>query len=77
MVLAFDNSMASDADEDRLVTGLTDGERRAQYEISVLSTSTLVDKAGFNACITVIKDIMSELRAFTRELDALAEEQST
>lgn len=69
--------MASDADEQRVVAGLLDGEKRAQHEINILSTSTLADKAGFAARVALIKDIMSDLRAYTRDLDLLAEEQST
>ena len=69
--------MASDEAELAVLSGLLDGEKKAQHEISALSKSTLADKAAFTARVTVIKDVMSDLRAHTRDLELLAEEAST
>ena len=61
----------------RVLAGLQSGENKAQHEITVLSTSTLADKASFEARVALIKATMAELRAHTRDLELLAEEQDT
>jgi len=60
-----------------VLAGLQSGENKAQHEITVLSTSTLADKASFEARVAIIKATMAELRAHTRDLELLAEEQDT
>ncbi len=60
-----------------MLAGLQSGENKAQHEITVLSTSTLADKASFEARVALIKATMAELRAHTRDLELLAEEQDT
>ena len=66
-----------DGDEARVLAGLLDGENKVQHEIAVLSTSTSADKASFEARVALIKATMAELRALTRDLELLAEEQDT
>ncbi len=67
----------ADGDEARVLAGLQDGEKKAQHEITVLSTSTSADKASFEPRVALIKATMAQLRAHTRDLELLAEEQDT
>lgn len=64
-------------EEAQLAAALVELEAKASRHITGLFASTLDDRAAFNAQLTQIREDLAALRAATRDLAILAEEQST
>lgn len=70
------DSMHED-EETQLTADLEVHEAKAASNIAKLAASNPDEKAAFTACLSAAKEQLASVRAATRDLEALAEEQNT
>ena len=69
--------MAEDEAAVQLQAVLAAREAAASQRITVLFGASLEDRAGFNAQVTAVREDLAALRAATRDLEVLTEEEDT
>ena len=69
--------MAEDEAAVQLQAVLAAREATASQRITVLFGASLEDRAGFNAQVTAVREDLAALRAATRDLEVLTEEEDT
>lgn len=64
-------------EETQLTADLEAYEAKSASNIAKVAASNLDEKAAFMACLSAAKEQLAAVRAATRDLEALAEEQNT